>query len=208
MAVSWSMEERKPILNMDFHIQRKEEDSFSRGSIYVDKYLWLRAVYNQGSIPDFVELLLVLAGSKRGVRVLRQAFKFKRKNPYCVGYQEGLSGCREYSLISARKIDGGVWVKERKCTLHISMYGKCNYEEQLERGIFLPDVLAILKQYKPEEYESLKHTVFHYGRRKAASIIKYYSKKVERRYIKYNRPSIIINVNMHNSGWIKDEEDD
>lgn len=219
MAVSLIMEERRPILNVDFHIERKEcrlgpsywqwqENGFSRGSLYVDKHFYVRVVNNKGSIPEFVELLHVLAGSKRGVRVLQDAFKFKRKNPYRIDVRVGDSGCFDYSLISAREIDDGVWIKEVKTRLHISMYEKCNYTEQLEKGIFLPDLLAILKQFKPDAYEFLRRTVSHYGRRKAASIIRYHAKKVERRYIKYNHPSIIIDVGMHNSGWIKDQEED
>lgn len=205
---SWKI----PILNLDFHVERAgsrviegstEPRGFTRGSIYVDPQLWIRVIINKGSIPEFKELLYIIASSKRGIRVLRKAFEFKRKNPYHIEARIGDSGCIDYKLISARYI-GNVWLKEVKTKLHVSMYGKCNYSEQLESGIFLPDLLAIFRGFDNEEYESLKHFVHSCGRRKSASIIKHNMRKIEGVVIKFNRPSIEWYIKPGEDGWMVD----
>ena len=180
------------LANFDIHMEDLVDGGFTRASILIDENLHMKVFINKGQVPEFDHLFLALLGHPDGYRAIARALQFKRVHPYKIEVREGFSGCKDYKLISAKKING-VYRKEVKAKLHISMYDKVNGNE-LEEGMFLPDLLEFLFEDGPDFFEdTIKYMVSgksDYGFKASIRFMRNLQKKCFGRKFEYNRPSI------------------
>lgn len=194
------------IVNFDFHIEDLVGEEFSRGSILVDSDMNLHVRVNKGVLPKIDEIFLILLGHKDGYRAIARAMGFKRKYPYRVDVREGFSGCRDYKLVSAIPVATGIYKKEVKAKLHVSMENKLNDVDIVE-GVFLPDFLAFFMvhdDFTMKTIEKIIHASNGYGFRANIRFMRNLQRKCYGRAFGYNRPSLVPEALLEKEGFVYD----